>query len=377
MHKPLALGILLGSAGVLGLSSAQAEERIEVITSFSILADMVEHVGGDHVSVTSLVGPDGDTHVFSPSPTHARTLAEADLVVFNGMQFEGWMERLVDSSEYRGPLVITTEGIDTLAYHGHEHDHAHGHDDGHDDPDAHDDHGHDDHGHGEVDSGHDEHDHGDQDPHAWQDLKLSKVYVENIRDGLVEADPGNADAYRHNAERYIREIEATDDEIRALLSEIPADASVVTGHDSFGYFSRAYGIRFLSPAGLSTDVDPSASDMAQLIDVIREQDVKALFHESMTNPATLDQLAEETGLSIAGVLYADALASDGQASTYLGMMRHNADVLHDALADPERAAAERGQSDHEHDDHDDHDDHERDDHEDHDDDHDHDHDHDH
>lgn len=178
---------------------------------------------------------------------------------------------------------------------------------------------------------------------------MGQVYVGNILEGLIEADPDNEAAYRENAERYINEIQATDDEIRQLIGEIPASTSVITGHDSFGYFSNAYGLRFLSPVGLSTEAEPSAADMARLIDVIREQNVKALFHENMTSPAIINQLSEETGLPIAGTLYADALAAEGDASTYLGMMRHNAQVLHDALA-------EEGHDDHGHgDSHDDHD----------------------
>ncbi|MFY0991190.1 metal ABC transporter solute-binding protein, Zn/Mn family [Halomonas sp. C05BenzN] len=351
--RPSAL--VIGTSAMLALPAAFAAERIQVVASFSILADMVQNVGGEHVEVTSLVGPDSDTHVFSPSPSDARSLADADLVVFNGLQFEGWMERLIDSSDYAGPLVTATDGVDLLDYHGHEHDRAHGHDDhghddhGHDDP-GHDDHGHDDHGHDDHghddhghddhehdehgDEGHDDHAHGDQDPHAWQDLAMGQVYVVNIRDGLIEADPANEMSYRDNAERYINELEATEAEVRELLTEIPSSTSVITGHDSFGYFSSAYGVRFLSPVGLSSEAEPSAADMARLIDVIREQNVQALFHENMTSPAIINQLAEETGLPIAGTLYADALAAEGEASTYLGMMRHNARVLNDALAQP-------------------------------------------
>ncbi|UYG04077.1 zinc ABC transporter substrate-binding protein [Halomonas sp. LR3S48] len=345
MRHATSAALMLGASAMLALPAAIAAERVQVVTSFSILADMVQNVGGEHVEVTSLVGPDSDTHVFSPSPRDARSLADADLVVFNGLLFEGWMERLIDSSDYSGPLVTASDGIDKLDYHGQDNAHAHGHDDHEDD---HDDHGHDDHGHDD----HDDHDHGDDDPHGWQDLATGKVYVGNIRDGLIEADPDNEAAYRENAERYINELEATDAEIRELLGEVPASTSVITGHDSFGYFANAYGIRFLSPVGLSTEAEPSAADMAQLIDVIREQNVRALFHENMTSPAVINQLAEETGLPIAGTLYADALAAEGEASTYLGMMRHNAQVLHDALAEPgHNDHDDHGHSDHDHDDH--------------------------
>jgi zinc/manganese transport system substrate-binding protein len=173
-------------------------------------------------------------------------------------------------------------------------------------------------------------------------LRQAKVYVTNIRDGLIDADANNAEAYRDNAERYLAAMDQTDAEIRALIDEIPASTSVITGHDSFSYFADAYGVRFLSPTGLSTETEPSAANMARLVDVIADENVKALFHENMTNQSMITQLAEETGIPITGTLYADALASSGEATTYLAMMRHNARVLNDALAQP-------GHDDHGHD----------------------------
>ncbi|PRY73010.1 metal ABC transporter solute-binding protein, Zn/Mn family [Halomonas ventosae] len=306
LSRPVAL--LAGVSTLLALPAALAAERVQVVTSFSLLADMIENVGGEQVAVTALVGPDSDAHVYSPRPTDARALAEADLVVFNGLQFEGWMERLIDASDFTGPLVVASDGIAARI--------AAAEDDGHD--------GHDD----------DAHDHGPLDPHAWQDLGMGPLYVANILTGLIEADPDNSAAYQASAERYLEAVAAVDRELRELLDEIPAGTSVITGHDSFGHFARAYGLAFLSPQGLSTEAEPSAANMARLIDVIREQNVRALFHENMTSPAMIDQLAEETGLPVAGTLYADALASDGEASSWLGMMRHNARVLHDALAEP-------------------------------------------
>ncbi|MDW7747989.1 metal ABC transporter solute-binding protein, Zn/Mn family [Halomonas sp.] len=316
MRLSCPFALLVGLSTLLALPAALAAERVQVVTSFSILADMIENVGGEHVEVTALVGPDSDAHVYSPRPTDARALAEADLVVFNGLQFEGWMERLIDASDFAGPLVVASEGIEArlAAAKGD------GHDDAHDD------------GNGD----HDGHDHGAIDPHAWQDLGLGPLYVANILEGLIEADPDHGDAYRASAARYLEEIATTDGELHKRLGEIPAGTSVITGHDSFGHFARAYGLTFLSPQGLSTEAEPSAANMARLIDVIREENVQALFHENMTSPAMIDQLAEETDLPIAGTLYADALASDGEASTWLGMMRHNARTLHDALAEPGR-----------------------------------------
>lgn len=332
-------------AGALLTGPALADERVQVLASFSILADMVETIGGEHVEVTALVGPDSDAHVYSPRPTDARALSEADLVVFNGLQFEGWMERLVGASDYAGPTVVATEGLAAaLEAEAHEHDDGgHGHEE-HEDGGAHEpeQEGHDHEAH--ADDDHNGHDHGGLDPHAWQDLGLGEVYVTNIRDGLIDADPAHEADYRARAARYLEEITALDAEIQALLDELPAHTSVITGHDSFGHFARAYGVDFLSPTGLSTEAEPSAANMARLIDTIRERDVRALFHENMTSPAMIEQLAEETGLPIAGTLYADALASEGEASTWLGMLHHNARLLHDALTDADQA--------HEHEEHD-------------------------
>jgi zinc/manganese transport system substrate-binding protein len=295
---------LLGSAPL-----ALADERLQVLASFSILADMVENLGGDDVEVTALVGPDSDAHAYSPRPIDARAVSQADLVVFNGLNFEGWMERLVKASDHHGPVVVATAGVeerlsDDLHAEANEHE--------------------------QYD--HDGHDHGGKDPHAWQDLGLGEVYVGNILAGLIEADPDNEAAYRQRAERYLGEIADTHAEIQQMLAEIPDTTRVITSHRAFDHFARAYELTFLSPIGLSSEAEPSAADLAALVEVIREHDIRALFHENMTSQALLNQLAEETGVPVAGTLYSDALASDGDASSWLGMVRHNARVLHDALA---------------------------------------------
>lgn len=304
-----------GAAFLLALPTTMAAERVPVVTSFSILADMVENVGGEHVEVTPLIGADSDAHSYSPSPGDVRTLSHARLVVFNGLHFEGWMARLLETSGYNGTLVTATDGITPLMNHGHDHaaQHEHGEHHGH---------GHD---------GHDGHDHGTADPHAWQDMARARTYVTNIRDGLITADSDHATDYRANAKRYLDKLASADADIRQLLSNVPTETAVITGHDSFGYFAEAYGLRFLAPEGLATTADPSAARMAELVDVIKQQRIQALFHENMTSPVAITQLAEETGLSVAGTLYADALAREGEAASYIGMMRHNAKVLHKAL----------------------------------------------
>ncbi|MDW5378600.1 zinc ABC transporter substrate-binding protein [Halomonas sp. HP20-15] len=338
MHHRIALGLLCGALALGTAGASQAREPLNVVTSFSVLADMVEQVGGEHVAVTSLVGPDSDSHVYSPSPADARRLAQADLVVFNGLQFEGWMNRLLDAGNYQGVTVTATDGIEPLAFTDADHgapaeaEHA---DHDHDDADHEHEHDHGEHAqHASHDehAGH-EHQHGDLDPHAWLDVARAEQYVANIRDGLAEVDPQHAEDYRTAAQRYLEELDALDAEIRELMSAIPAGRrSVVTGHDAFEYFGEAYDVRFLSPVGLNTAAEPAAAELARLVDFIQKNQVKALFYENITSPALIRQLAEEADLKVAGTLYSGALASDGEASTYVGMMRHNAQTMHDGLS---------------------------------------------
>lgn len=318
-------------ASALSASAAHAQEPLQVVTSFSILDDMVETIGGDHVAVTSLVGPDGDVHAFSPKPSDAQSLADADLIVVNGLQLEGWIDRLIDASEYDGDIVVASDGIKTRAFEGHDHEEGHG-------EHGHDAHGADDHDEGHEHEDHDHaaagehHHHGDTDPHAWQDLENGEQYARNIRDALVKLDPDNADDYRASAEQYISEMETLDEQSKQRMSEIPQDDRlIITSHDAFGYFADAYGLELLSPVGINTLAEPSASDMAELTQQIESSHAKALFLENMSNPALINQLHEETGVAIGGTLYADALTADGEGSTYLGMFRHNVDTLIDAL----------------------------------------------
>jgi len=299
MHHRLLSGLICGALALGAAGSAQARESLNVVTSFSVLADMVEQVGGEHVTVTSLVGPDSDSHVYSPSPADARKLAEADLVVFNGLQFEGWMNRLLAAGNYQGVTVTATDGIAPLAFSGADRDH----------------------GQGELD------------PHAWLDAARAEQYVVNIRDGLTEVDPQHAEDYRTAAQRYLEALDALDSEIRELMSAIPAEQrTVVSGHDTFAYFGAAYDVRFLSPVGLNTAAEPAAAELARLVDFIEDNQVPALFYENITSPALIRQLAEEADLPVAGTLYSGALASDGEAGSYVGMMRHNAQTIHDGLS---------------------------------------------
>ena len=319
---PKRRNLLIPTTAFIGLSLAaptavwSTDAPIPVVATFTILGDMVERVGGDRVAVTTLVGANGDTHVYHPTPADARAVSQAELLVFNGLAFEGWLDRLVEASSFDGVRVVATDGIQPIRIGDDD-------EDGHDEDDEHDE---DKHTHG--------HDHGAFDPHAWHNLANAVIYVDNITAALSRADPANASTYYMNRAAYVAEIEALDAEIRKAVAELPEDRrTVVTAHDAFGYFSRAYGLSFVAPQGLSTESEPSAADVAALIRQIREEGIKAFFVESHMDERLLRRIADETGAAIGGTLYSGALSEpDEPASTYLDMMRHNVEMLAGALS---------------------------------------------
>jgi zinc/manganese transport system substrate-binding protein len=281
---------------VLTISSpAVAQARLKVVASFSILADLVRNVGGDRIEVAALVGPNGDAHVFAPSPADAKTLAAAKLVVINGLGLEGWMTRLVQASGSKAPVVVATTGIAPLKM---EED-----------------------GKAQID------------PHAWQSIANAKVYVANIRDGLSKVDPANASVYAANATAYLAALDALERDVRAAIEKIPADRrKIITTHDAFGYFGDAYGMAFISPEGVSTDAEASARDVAKIVTQIKREKIPAVFIENISDPRLMQQIARETGARIGGTLYSDALSdADGPAATYVEMMRNNIRQLSIAL----------------------------------------------
>ena len=335
---------LISATAILALSlatpaAAQSHGPVPVVATFSILGDMVKRIGGKHIAVTTLVGADGDTHVYQPTPADARAVSEAKILVVNGLQFEGWLDRLIDASDFRGIRVVATEGIGPIVF-GDEDDHhgsheAHtkeaGHDHGHEKHAEAPRHDHDDKAHAEA--GHDHHDHGAFDPHAWQSLGNAIAYLDNITAALAQADPVNAADFYRNRAAYVAEIQTLDAEIRKIVADLPADRrTVVTSHDAFQYFGRDYGLEFVAPQGLSTESDASAKDVARLVRQIRKRGIRAVFIENVADPRLLERIADETGATIGGTLYPGALSGpDGPASTYLEMMRHNATTLAQAL----------------------------------------------
>jgi zinc/manganese transport system substrate-binding protein len=285
-------------AASLGPWPAIAQAPVKAVASFSILADMVRNVGGEQVEVTTLVGPDGDAHVYQPSPADARAIAEAQVVVVNGFGFEGWMPRLISAAAFKGVTVVATQGVQPLAMGG-----------------------------GEFNAK------AKTDPHAWQDLQRGMAYVNNIAAGLAAADPARAAHYRANADAYVARLRELDAWVVAELGRIPQDKRrVITAHRAFGYFAHRYGVTFSAPVGLSTAAEASAKDAAALIAQIRNEHIRAVFIENMSDPRLLQMIVHDAGAVIGGTLYADALSGPaGAAPTYIDMFRHNATELVTAL----------------------------------------------
>jgi zinc/manganese transport system substrate-binding protein len=291
----LARVLLVAALGLLATLPASAQTKIKTVATFSILGNLVAEVAGDRVALAILVGADTDAHTYQPRPSDARTLAEAQALVSNGLGFEGWIDRLAKAAPFKGRGIVASYGVATLAAgHAPGHNHAHG-----------------------------------PDPHCWQDVTRVRRYVANIAQGLIDADPANAAHYRERAALYDQRLAELDQWVKAQIASVPAGKrKAITGHDSFRYFASAYGVQFQSPRGYNTDSEPSARDVAALIRQVREQRIKALFIENMTNPGLVDQIARESGAVVGPRLYSDALSGpDGPAPSYEKIMRHNVSAL--------------------------------------------------
>lgn len=280
------------SLAVLVKPATAEAKKIPVVASFSIIGDLARQVGGDRVSVVTIVGPDGDAHVYEPSPADGRNIAKARLIFVNGLGFEGWLERLIAAAKSKGEIFALGSGV--AARKGEE----------------------------------------GQDPHAWQDVANAKVYVEAIREALTAADPEGAQVYKANADAYLAKLDALDAEIRQAIAALPKERRrVVSTHDAFGYFAARYGVDFIAPQGVSTEAEVSARDVARIIDAVRAHKVAAVFVENIADPRLAKRIASETGARVGGVLYSDALSdAKGDGATYIDMMRHNVRELTKALA---------------------------------------------
>jgi zinc/manganese transport system substrate-binding protein len=283
--------LLLVLASLLTASPLKAAERLNVVASFSILADFVRNVGGDRVNLTTLVGADGDVHVYTPAPSDAKRIADAKLVIVNGLGLEGWLPRLVQSSGAKAIVVTASAGIAPL----------------------------------KLGSG--------ADPHAWQSVPNAKAYVTNIANALAAAASDDAEIFRGQAKAYLENLEELDREVREAVAKIPPERrKVISTHDAFGYFAAEYGIRFIAPLGVSTETEPSARDIADIVSQIRAQRIPAVFLENISDDRLIRRIASETGAKVGGTLISDSLTGEkGPAPTYIDMVRHNIKALTSAL----------------------------------------------
>jgi zinc/manganese transport system substrate-binding protein len=316
MHRSFQLAAALSVITLTSAALPAAAEPLKVVASFSIVGDFAKNVGGDRIALTTLVGPNGDAHVYEPKPADAVVMADADVVLVNGLHFEGFLQRLVEASATKATVVELTKGVETLATTEEDHE-----------GEAHD---------AEASEAHEAeegHEHGATDPHAFQSIANAKIYVKNIADAFCAADAAGCDAYKANAEAYTGKLDALEAEVKSAVASIPQDKrTVITSHDAFGYFQHEYGITFLAPEGISTDAEASAADVAKLIGQIRHDKASAIFVENITNQRLIEQIAGETGLKIGGTLYSDALSdADGPAATYIDMMRNNIGAIKGAI----------------------------------------------
>lgn len=298
IRATLAVSVITFTA--LGASSAFAEP-LKVVASFTIIADFAKNVGGDRIDLTTIVGPDGDAHVYEPSPADAVAMAKADIVLVNGLHFEGFLQRLVDASATKASIAVLTKGVTPINFKPEfaEADAAEG---------------------AETDGGKTV-----TDPHAFQSIANAKIYVKNIADAFCTADAAGCDSYKANAAAYTQKLDTLEGEVQAAIQSIPQEKRVViTSHDAFGYFEKAYGLTFLAPEGVSTESEPSAADVAKLVSQVKQDKAAAIFVENITNPRLIEQIASETGIKVGGTLYSDALSQpDGPAATYIDLMHNN------------------------------------------------------
>jgi zinc/manganese transport system substrate-binding protein len=270
----------------------RAQDRLNVVASFSILGDFVKNVGGERVDVTTLVGSDGDVHVYAPAPADARKIADAKLLIINGLGLEGWLPRLLQASGGKAAIITATKGIAPLKLGS------------------------------------------DADPHAWQSVANAKIYVANIRDALAAAAPADAEVFRKQAETYLAKLDVLDREVRQAVRQIPeSHRKVISTHDAFGYLASTYGIWFIAPLGVSTESEASARDIAGIITQIKTEKIPAVFLENISDVRLIQRISAETGAKVGGTLFSDSLTGEkGDAPTYIDMVRHNIKVLTSALA---------------------------------------------
>ncbi|WP_437614298.1 metal ABC transporter solute-binding protein, Zn/Mn family [Erwinia sp. V71] len=297
---------LLAAAFALAVCSS-ASAKLNVVASFSIIGDIASQIGKDQINLRTLVGADSDTHVYEPKPGDAIALAKADVILVNGLQFEGFMPRLIAASESRAVVTETSLGATILR-----------------DPAG---------GHYHFDEGKAVFHAAPFDPHAWQSVANAKTYASNIATAFCAADKAGCAGYQSNARAYLAQLSQLEQDIQQQMQHIAQHRrTLVVGHNAFRYFEQSYGLHFLSPQSVSTESEASAADIAGVVRALKGRRAVAVFAENISSPRLVRQIAAEAGTTVAGVLYSDALsATDGPAASYINMMRHNLQVITRAL----------------------------------------------
>ncbi len=290
---------VLAALGIPALARAAASPP-RVVATFSVLGDMVRRVAGTSVALAVLVGPDGDTEAYEATAADARAVADADLLVMNGLnpEFEPWLPDLMARAQFHGTRLVASDGVRVLkkAEEGNAPRSA---------------------APAEIDQ------------HAWHDAANAAVYAANIAAALARVDPAHAEDYRTRGEAYKAELLALDGWARQHVAAVPAaKRRVISSHDGFAYLARAYGITMIGARGWTNDKEPTAAQVAQLIRQIRQDKTRAMFVENMSDPRLVQRIASETGVELGGKLYSDALAPPGEdGDTYVKMVRHNIETL--------------------------------------------------
>ncbi|EJF78053.1 metal ABC transporter solute-binding protein, Zn/Mn family [Bartonella birtlesii] len=284
-------------------ATAYKQEKIRVVVSFSILADLVKNVGGDHISMTIFVGPNANTHTYEPTPQDAQALRNAHIIFINGLHLEGFIDRLITASGTKAPLIEASANISPLEIKKQEYSAQH------------------------------QHHLSSIDPHAWQTIPNVEIYIKNIAAAFCKIDQQSCISYSQNAESYLQKLKAMREKLKTKIATIPKNQRIIiTSHDAFGYFAQEYGFTILAPQNASIEAEATPTDVAKLIKQIKTNKAAALFIENISNPRLIKQIAKETGLKIGGTLYSDALSDEnGPAATYLDMMEHNVKTIIDAI----------------------------------------------
>lgn len=300
-----------------GAAAAQSDEKLKVVASFSVLQDIVNNVGGEAIDLTTIVPAGGDAHTFDPAPEQVASVSEADLIFAIGLGFEPWLADMIEASGSSAREVVVTDGLDLIE--GGEEAHAH------------------EAASPETEDHEQEHEDGSVDPHVWGDVGNAIATTATVKEALIAADPDNTETYEANAAAYTARLQDLDRFVRDEVAKLPEDErKLVTSHDTFGYFARAYGFEVVGTAigSVTTESgDPSAEDIANLVEQIQATGVPAIFTENVSNPDLIAAIASEAGVTVGPALYTDALGEAGSdGDTYIRMMTYNTTSIVTALA---------------------------------------------